>query len=83
LVNNALKYANASSIFVQLVQDDGCILLTVKDNGCGFDTEKVAQTGMGLENIRARVAACKGKLNIYSSPGKGTEINVELKIEMI
>jgi signal transduction histidine kinase len=37
--------------------------------------------GMGLENLRARVAVYNGKIEIYSVPGKGTEVFVELKIE--
>ncbi|GHT39762.1 hypothetical protein FACS189437_04070 [Bacteroidia bacterium] len=86
LVNNAIKYANASTINVQLVQDDALISLTVEDDGCGFDMETVetpnlgVSTGMGLKNLRDRVEACNGKINIYSLPGKGTEVLVELSL---
>jgi signal transduction histidine kinase len=77
LVNNALKYADASHIFIQLVQDSDRISLKVEDDGCGFDTEKVVW-GMGLENLRTRVTAYDGKLNISSSQGKGTVVYIEL-----
>jgi signal transduction histidine kinase/uncharacterized protein HemY len=80
LVNNAIKYANASTINVQLVQDPDLILLTVEDDGCGFDTE-TANPGMGLENLRTRVAAYNGKINLFSSPDKGTEVSVELALQ--
>jgi signal transduction histidine kinase len=80
LVNNAIKYANASTINVQLVQDPDLISLTVEDDGCGFDTETVG-SGMGLENLRTRVAAYNGKINFFSSPGKGTEVSVELALQ--
>ncbi|GHT46553.1 hypothetical protein FACS189440_04800 [Bacteroidia bacterium] len=86
LVNNAIKYANATTIQVQLYQDTDRISLIVEDNGCGFDTETVetpksdVSTGMGLGNLRARVAAGKGIMDISSSPGKGTEVHVKLPL---
>jgi signal transduction histidine kinase len=80
LVNNAIKYANASAIQVQLFQDAGRISLTVEDDGNGFDTE-TTPPGMGLDNLRARVAAGKGTLNLHSEPGKGTEVYIELPVK--
>jgi len=78
LVNNALKYADAQNINVQLIVDDNLISLTVQDNGLGFDPEAV-NNGTGLENIRTRVSAYNGKMDIYSSPGKGTEVSIEIE----
>ena len=79
LVNNALKYADANLINVQIVQSKQHVSLTVYDDGCGFD-EKKAIKGHGLENIRNRVASCKGKFDITSFPGMGTEAVVELPV---
>ncbi|MDR1197864.1 MAG: sensor histidine kinase [Prevotellaceae bacterium] len=78
LINNAVKHANATSINVQLMIDNGLVSLSVHDDGTGFDPEKVTK-GSGLENVRIRVATYNGKMNIYSSPGKGTEINIEIE----
>ncbi|MDR0420804.1 MAG: sensor histidine kinase [Prevotellaceae bacterium] len=78
LINNAVKHANAVNINVQLMIDNGLISLSVHDDGIGFDPEKVKK-GAGLENVRMRVATYNGKLNIYSSPDKGTEINIEIE----
>ncbi|GHU72805.1 hypothetical protein FACS189413_16410 [Bacteroidia bacterium] len=80
LVNNAIKYSGADTINIQLVQDTGRISLTVHDNGCGFDPEKHTE-GMGLKNLRNRITAYNGKMNIYSAPGKGMEAYVELRVE--
>jgi signal transduction histidine kinase len=83
LVNNAIKYSEAESINVQLlVQAADRISLTVQDNGHGFDTETPAK-GMGLKNLRDRIDAYNGILNIYSSPGKGTEVYVEISLKYI
>ena len=79
LVNNALKHADATTINMQLVQSKKHVSLTVQDDGCGFD-EKTVKKGHGLENIQNRVASCNGKIDITSSPGKGTETVIELKL---
>jgi signal transduction histidine kinase len=80
LVNNAMKYANATTISVQLFQDNTRISLTVEDNGCGFDTASTS-SGTGLENLRARVRASNGSLTLHSSPQKGTEAYIEIAIK--
>ena len=80
LVNNALKYAGASQIMVQIVREAGSVSFTVQDNGCGFDT--TAETkGIGLQGIRSRVVSFGGDIQIDSKTGEGTEINVELRVE--
>mgnify|MGYP003623674644 FL=1 len=78
LINNALKYANAETINVQLIVDSKLISFTVYDNGIGFDYKSIKQ-GTGLRNIRTRIVTYNGKLNIYSSQGKGSEINIEIE----
>jgi len=79
LINNALKHSGAETVNVQLVCGPDLISLNVQDDGKGFDT--AAETsGAGLDNIRTRVAAVNGSMNIHSAPGEGTEVDVEIKI---
>ncbi|MDR1524575.1 MAG: histidine kinase [Tannerella sp.] len=78
LVNNAVKYAAAKDIHVQLIIDNGLVSLTVHDNGIGFDPHRDT-IGTGLRNIRTRVSAFNGKMFIHSFPGKGTEVNIEFE----
>lgn len=78
MVNNALKHAKAEHINVQLVQEPSRISFTVQDDGKGFDQHTVSE-GMGLRNIRQRVDAFQGKLDIFSS-SEGTEVHVELEL---
>ncbi len=78
LINNAVKHAEATTINVQLVVDNGIVSLTVQDNGIGFNPDEMAN-GSGLNNIKTRVSAYNGKLNIQSAPGKGTEISIEIE----
>ncbi len=79
LVNNAVKYANASIINIQLLVDKNVIALTVQDDGIGFDPNEI-NLGTGLENIRTRVSAYNGKMIIHSAPGKGTEVSIEIEV---
>ena len=80
LVNNALKHAGADKIMVQIIQEPDRIAFAVQDDGCGFDPSSGTE-GMGLQNIRNRVASYNGMLDIYSKAGEGTEINVELTFD--
>ena len=82
LIGNALKHSGASHIFVQTIQETGRIAFTVQDDGGSFDPETVT-TGMGLSNIRVRVASFGGMIHIDAKAGRGTEINIEfpLKVE--
>ena len=75
LVSNALKHANASKIDIQLMQQDKEVTLTVSDDGKGI-TDSVE--GMGLQNIRERIEPYKGRLDIVTANGKGTDINIIL-----
>jgi len=78
LVNNAVKHAKATDIKLQLMVDSGLVSLAVHDNGVGFDTHTV-KLGMGLDNIRTRIAMYNGKMTIHSAPDQGTEISIEIE----
>jgi signal transduction histidine kinase len=77
LINNALKYAEATHILVQIIRESDRIALTVQDNGRGFDLS-LKNKGTGLQNIRTRVASYNGTMDVYSKTGEGTEVNVEI-----
>jgi len=81
IINNALKHANASNIDIQVSAGAGNIFLTIEDDGIGFDiTKTVINGGLGLGNIRSRVALLKGSVEIDSRPGAGTVVTVTLPI---
>ncbi|WP_104382140.1 sensor histidine kinase [Sphingobacterium sp. HMA12] len=73
LLTNAIKHGEAKNILVQLIQEKDSILITVDDDGKGFDPTKLANaTGIGLKNIQNRVNFLKGKLSIDSTTEHGT-----------
>jgi signal transduction histidine kinase len=82
LVNNALKHSGATQINIQLFSEPKRLFAQVTDNGKGFDPEMIdkERKGKGIDNIRDRVTAINGKFEIWSQPGQGAEITVEMEI---
>ncbi|MBZ5857702.1 tetratricopeptide repeat-containing sensor histidine kinase [Flavihumibacter profundi] len=81
LVNNAMKHARASEVFVQLIKEGPRLNVVVEDNGIGFDSSTMGNNqGAGLVNVKSRVDYLKGQLDIHTAPGKGTLVNIEFNI---
>lgn len=79
LLLNVLKHAKAATVNLQLLEDKGNLLLTVEDDGRGFDIEKaLSNGGIGLSNVRTRVEVLHGKMHLDSSPEKGAFISIEI-----
>ena len=79
LISNALKHARATTVLAQCLQNEHHLSITVEDDGIGFDPQRDGgYEGMGLSNVKNRVAYLGGKLDIHSEEGVGTTVNVEL-----
>jgi signal transduction histidine kinase len=76
-LNNVAKHADTQRVYVEVVEDDGTVRVTVRDDGGGFDTGK-GSTGFGLLGMRERVELVDGRLSIESTPGRGTVVRAEL-----
>jgi PAS domain S-box-containing protein len=72
-LNNAIKYAKATSVWVNLDYMDGEVNLSIEDDGQGFDLKKVGE-GLGLLGLQERFRLLNGDLEIESSPGGGTQL---------
>ena len=70
-LQNAAKYAEASSVEVMLSHEDGYLLFEVRDDGAGFDPMSV-KSGAGLNGMADRMDTVGGTWNIESAPGSGT-----------
>jgi two-component system, NarL family, sensor kinase len=81
LLNNVLKYAEATEAQVQLTRIGSNVSLTVEDNGKGFDVSSLETSkGAGFRNVQARVDYLNGKLDIQSKPEEGTSVLVEIEV---
>lgn len=75
---NVRKHAAATHVGVRVeTDDDGSALLTVSDDGRGFDPDAV-RSGFGLDGMGDRVALAGGELDVASDPGAGTTLTVRL-----
>ena len=83
LINNAIKHSEATIAEINLVEKDKKLLLSINDNGKGFDTLKMShKDGLGINQIDARIHMMSGKFIIDSQKGKGTKISIELPVYM-
>jgi len=86
LINNTIKHASASDIFLELTYMDGELTCAYRDNGIGFDWPRyqaAQMKGMGLNNIQSRIQSLGGTCQIYSAAGKGFKIILTLKTASI
>ena len=77
-LGNARRHAGAQHVEVQITQRAGRRLVSVRDDGVGFDRDS-AGAGQGLQNMEQRALAIEGELNLRSAPGRGTAIEVLLR----
>lgn len=82
-MNNITKYSQAKNISVTLTQSHPGLILMVKDDGIGFDTNILcsANKGIGLKAMSERLLAVDGTLHISSKRGVGTKIRAELILQ--
>jgi signal transduction histidine kinase len=77
-LGNARRHAGARHVEVSISQRSGRRIVSVRDDGVGFD-EELKSPGQGLANMRLRAEAIEGQLSLRSAPGRGTAIEVVLR----
>jgi signal transduction histidine kinase len=79
-LNNALRHAEAERIELRMEARDGRLIVTVADDGIGFDPEdrSLRARRLGLTSMEERAVALGGTLNVVSRPGEGTTVTLEV-----
>ncbi|KAA3647867.1 MAG: GAF domain-containing protein [Chloroflexi bacterium] len=80
-LNNALEHAQANSIQMVLKIKPDRVMLIVADDGVGFEMETVPETSYGLIGLNERTKLLGGTLDIQTTPGEGTRLEVNLPLE--
>ena len=81
VINNAIKHSECAEITISITEFDDQINLFMKDDGKGFEVEKMSYSeGLGFKNIKERTELLNGKLLIDSGKG-GTVIEIDIPIE--
>lgn len=87
LLVNIAKHADAKTVAINLATLNGDIQITIKDNGKGFDTQKLndkstKSRGFGLFSIRERLTHIGGQFYIESQKGKGTKVILRAPLDL-
>jgi len=78
---NVLKHSRATKVNLVFSESEKNVAVSIKDNGCGFDFERVLNSknrGFGLLNMKERVEIIDGRFQLETSPGQGVEILITL-----
>ncbi|MCZ2222213.1 MAG: sensor histidine kinase [Chitinophagales bacterium] len=77
IVNNVIKHSKANQLDISLIKDSDGISCTIEDNGIGFEFSE-QQNGIGLKNIKNRIAYLNGTVEWDSAKGKGTLVAIHI-----
>ncbi|WP_028889804.1 tetratricopeptide repeat-containing sensor histidine kinase [Tenacibaculum ovolyticum] len=78
-VQNCKKHAKASKIVIDFAIQKNYVLLSITDNGIGFDAN-ISKKGIGLQNLQERVEELSGSLDIKSEVGNGTKTSIQIPL---
>jgi PAS domain S-box-containing protein len=87
-LTNVVRHAQAKRVCVRVDGGLDTLVLTITDNGIGFDSENLLRTGsaattLGLRGMIERATAMNGQIKIVSSPGNGTEVHARFPLKRI
>lgn len=79
-LTNVRKYAKASKVELSLKDKQGMVILSVADNGSGFNTENIELHGHGIAGMKHRAQMFNANLLLDSHAGRGTRIEVRMPV---
>jgi signal transduction histidine kinase len=82
-IHNAIKHSGARNIRIRLSGENDQVMLTVVDDGCGFDVAAASGKGLGLLSMNERVGAVGGALHIASAEQGGTRLEVSVPLRSV
>lgn len=81
-INNSIKHSNGKTIGITLSSEQNNLHLLLQDDGVGFDINNLSKdSGLGLRNVRARVASYNGEIKIISKLKQGTTYKIIIPLK--
>jgi signal transduction histidine kinase len=80
-LQNSIKHSGCKNIDVSVSGNDDTIGLQLKDDGKGFDLEKISRNGIGLNNMKKRAELIGGTFNLESVAGSETKLDIEIPLQ--
>jgi signal transduction histidine kinase len=79
-LHNIVKHAAGSEVWIRLRLTEAGFMLSIEDNGSGFDPARQPARGHGLQNMRQRLEKIGGRCEIESAPGAGTRVKFSVPV---
>jgi signal transduction histidine kinase len=79
-LHNIVKHARATEVVIETRDATNSYMITIRDNGIGFDPRNVSPLSFGLRTMRERVESLNGAFEIKSTPGSGTLISIQVPL---
>ena len=79
-LSNIARHAGADRVRLDLNMSPGQVILTVADNGRGFDLDAISPNSYGLASMQGRLSEVGGALKVESTPNVGTTVSAEVKL---
>ena len=83
IINNAIKHAEASHLFIQIIKLEHTITIYIEDDGKGIKPENIHEDGAGMKLLKTNIDYLSGKIEIKGAPNEGTFALIELPISNI
>jgi NarL family two-component system sensor histidine kinase LiaS len=80
-LSNVARHSKASRVEVSLNSSPRQLVLSIRDDGNGFEPDQQPEAGFGLRTMRERIQQAGGRFSLQSSPGQGTNITASLPLE--
>jgi signal transduction histidine kinase len=77
-LNNAIKHASPTFISINMYQEAEIPTLLIRDDGVGFDPQSES-SGLGIKNLKSRIKAINGRVEVISGINEGTEIKIQFE----
>lgn len=82
-LTNIMRHAGATIVELQLTEENGTLVFTIRDNGRGMDQDQMSPRSFGLLGIRERAAALSGTVLITSSHDQGTTVSARIPLHLM
>jgi signal transduction histidine kinase len=82
-LNNVVKYAASTEVWLRLRLENSMLNISIEDNGQGFSVEEKSSQGNGLQNMQKRAVQMGGTFLVSSEPGKGTRIQLRIPMRAV
>jgi signal transduction histidine kinase len=79
-LNNVVKHAHAKNVHIEISTEANAVVLTVRDDGEGFDASGAPRGRWGMTTMRERAEAAGGSFELQSKPGAGTVVRARVPL---